>query len=74
MKRALIAFMLATLTACSREPRSTSYFAAHPADAAKVLANCRAGAHRGAECDNALAAKAAADAKAREDLFRRGFR
>jgi hypothetical protein len=61
------------MTGCSREPRSVSYFEAHPADAKQVAADCKAGAHRGRECDNALAGIAAADDAARLEMYRKTF-
>ncbi len=41
------------MASCSPPARSTSYFEAHPEDAAKVAANCKAGEARGAECESA---------------------
>lgn len=61
------------LAACSPEPRSASYFAAHPDEAAKVVADCKAGAHRGQECVNAEAGVAFAKRDARMDAYRKGF-
>lgn len=67
----------AVLTGCSAAPRSTSYFHAHLDEAAKVMVDCEAGSHRGAECDNANTAidiahrDAAADA--RMALYRKNF-
>lgn len=58
---------------CQAQPRSASYFEAHPEETASVLAECARGARRGAECDNARAAEGAIEAKARQDLFRKGF-
>ena len=43
------------VTACSAEPRASSYFVAHPEEAAKVADACRTGLHRGPECQNAEA-------------------
>ena len=64
---------LAALAACSPEPRSASYFEAHQEEAAKVAADCKAGAHRGQECVNAQGAIAAAKRDARMDAYRKGF-
>jgi hypothetical protein len=66
---------LVLLSACSGEPRSTSYFAEHPQETAKVIAGCRDGSHRGQECQNAELAAANAErdrmiAKYREGLSR----
>jgi len=72
MRRLLLVSLLAA-GGCSQAPRSASYFEAHPDEAAQVVADCARGAHRGRECETALAAKNARDAKARKDLFRRGF-
>lgn len=44
---------LLLLTACSAEPRSASYFAENPQEAAKVVADCKSGEHRGQECQHA---------------------
>ena len=59
--------------ACSPQPRSTEYFVAHPEEAAKVVADCKADRYRGAECVNATAGVAAAESKARMDAYRKGF-
>jgi hypothetical protein len=73
MRRLLIIFTLAGLAACSPEPRSASYFEAHPDDAAKVVSDCKTGAHRGQECTNAQAAVASAKRDERMDAYRKGF-
>jgi len=59
--------------ACSPQPRSTEYFAAHPDEAGEIVADCRAGLHRGAECANASAGIAAAESAARMNAYRKGF-
>ena len=69
----LVTATLALLAGCSAEPRSASYFASHQAEAAKVAADCQAGAARGQECANALAGQAAAKDEARLKLYRRSF-
>lgn len=69
----LLASALAVLAACSQEPRSVAYFEAHLEDAIRVVARCRNGDHRGRECDNAEAAVAAADRKARMESYRQSF-
>lgn len=61
------------LAACSPEPRAASYFKAHPDEIPKVIADCKTGAHRGPECDNALTAKAQIDADARMALYKKSF-
>ncbi len=70
----LIAIMaLATVAACSPEPRSASYFGAHPEEAAKVADACKTGTHRGEECVNAQAGVAAAERTQRMNAYRKGF-
>ena len=75
MSRRIAPLLVAALglCACSAEPRSASYFEAHRDVAARVLADCQAGRHRGQECTNAEAAKVAADAEARMKLYRKSF-
>ena len=73
MRALALALTLAVLAACSPEPRSASYFEAHQEEAAKVVADCQTGAHRGQECVNAQAAVAAAKRDARMDAYRKGF-
>jgi len=71
MKRLIVlAFMV---SACQAEPRSASYFQAHPDDARRVVDACRQGAHRGAECDHAKAGQAATQADKRMELFKKSF-
>lgn len=63
----------AVLAACQPEPRSASYFEAHAAERAEVVAACRIGNHRGEECKNAqFASEKAARAKTMND-YRGGF-
>jgi hypothetical protein len=71
--RAAILLALLGLAACSPEPRSASYFEAHPEEAAKVVVDCASGAHRGAECLNAKAGTAAIQRKARMDRYKQNF-
>lgn len=73
MRALLLALTAVAAAGCSAEPRSAAYFEAHPEETGRVLARCANGAHRGDECENARAAKAAFDAKVRQELFRRGF-
>jgi hypothetical protein len=73
MKRAAILFTVLAIAACSPQPRAASYFKAHPDEAAKVVAECAAGTHRGAECDNAQAAKAQIDSDARMAEYKKHF-
>lgn len=70
---ALLIVSAATLAACSPEPRAASYFKAHPDEIPQVIADCKTGAHRGAECDNALTAKAQVDAEARMAIYKKSF-
>lgn len=67
------AVVLLALAACSREPRSASYFEANPKEAARVADACKRGEHRGQECVNAQAGVAAAERSKRMDAFRKGF-
>ncbi len=71
--RLALALAFAGLAACSPQPRSVSYFQAHQAEAAKVVADCRTGAHRGQECVNAQAGVAASRRDDRIDAYRKGF-
>jgi hypothetical protein len=64
---------LATLAACSPQPRAISYFKAHPEEAGKVIVDCAAGAHRGAECVNAQAAADQVRSDARLTLYKTSF-
>lgn len=61
------------VAACQPEPRSATYFEAHPEETARVLAACKAGSQRGPECEAARAGEAAIKANARQELFRKGF-
>lgn len=64
---------LAALAACSSEPRSTAYFEAHPEEAARIVADCKTGAHRGRECVNARAGVAAAARQVRMNAYQKNF-
>ncbi len=64
---------MATLAACAPAPRSASYFEAHPEEAHTVLAACKTGQTRGAECETALAGVTATANAARLRLYRKGF-
>jgi len=58
-----------TLAACSDpEPRSSTYFEAHPAEAKSVIARCQRGSQRNAECETAATAVHTLNGK---DRFRR---
>lgn len=71
--RLTLAAALVVIAACSPEPRSAAYFEAHAEEAERVVAACRTGAHRGAECVNAQAGLAAIARKARMDAYREAF-
>jgi hypothetical protein len=73
VRRAAILALPAALAACSPQPRAASYFQAHPEEAGKVLVDCTAGAHRGAECANAQAAADQIRADARLTLYKKSF-
>jgi hypothetical protein len=62
-----------TLAGCQAEPRSASYFEAHPGEAKAVVDGCQTGAHRGRECETARAGLAAAQAEKRMQLFKKSF-
>jgi hypothetical protein len=76
MKRSVgvMACCLLGIAGCSRDPRSSSYFEAHPDETSRVLSDCRSGVHRGAECDNALLADAKRKSDARLELYKSGFK
>lgn len=64
----LVLVVLATAIAgCER---SESYFAEHPDVAKQVVDDCKQGAHRGPECQNALAAEAEARHEAVQAVWR----
>lgn len=62
------------LAGCQADPRSASYFEAHPGEAQEVVDRCLASAHRGRECETAQAGLAAAQADRRMQLFKKSFR
>ena len=70
---ALFLLVCVAVAGCSAQPRSVSFFVANLATAKAVVAECRSGAHRGPECENAEAgiASAARDARMRE--FHKAF-
>ena len=69
-----LALLLAlNLSACRAEPRAAAYFEAHPDEAAQVLKGCKAGSHRGAECQNAEAAIIALKRNARMARYKKEF-
>ncbi len=70
---ASIAAIAGLTAACSPAPRATSYFKAHPDEVGKVIAACVAGTHRGAECDNAQAARAQIESDARMAEYKKHF-
>ena len=73
MKDAAILVALAVLAGCSPAPRAASYFKAHPDEASQVLADCTAGSHRGAECENAKTAEAQIESDKRLNLYKKSF-
>lgn len=60
---------IAPFVARSSEPRGTQYFEANLDEAHQVIAQCRDGTVRGAECANADIAVAQAEGKANFDAF-----
>ena len=64
---------VALTSGCSPQPRGADYFVAHPEEAAKVVADCSTGAHRGDECVNAKAGLAAGARDARIEAYKKGF-
>jgi hypothetical protein len=64
---------LVGLAACSPEPRGVAYFQAHRDEAARVVTDCRTGAHRGQECVNAQAGVAAVAREARINRYKQNF-
>jgi hypothetical protein len=73
MTRAAGFALLLALAACNPPPRAPSYFKAHPQEAGKVVVDCAAGTHRGAECDNAKAAEEQIRSDARLSLYKKSF-
>ena len=71
--RAAIILATAALAACSPEPRSAAYFEAHREEAARIVAGCKTGAHRGGECVNAQAGGAAAAREVRMNAYQKNF-
>ena len=74
MRRAALATLLAiAVSGCSQEPRSVAYFEAHRDEAAKVVAQCAKGSHRGQECVNAQAVVVREAGQKRMNGYRQGF-
>lgn len=72
MNRAVIAVCV-LLCACGKPPpRDSTWFEAHPDEAAKVVDSCESG-ERSNECENARTAIARLKSKARMELYRKGF-
>lgn len=69
----VVLIVTASLAGCSPQPRSAEYFVAHPAEAARVAADCKSGSHRGEECINATAGVAAAESAERMKLYKKSF-
>ena len=70
---ALISMICVGAAGCSAQPRSASFFAEHLDAAKRVIADCRSGAHRGSECENAQAGLMAAARDARMREFHKAF-
>lgn len=68
-----LAPLAVALAGCQAEPRSASYFEAHPEEALNVVEGCRTGSHRGAECEAAQTGLAAVQANRRLELFKKSF-
>jgi hypothetical protein len=73
MRRAVLILALLLLAACNPPARAVSFFKAHPDVAATVLADCTAGTHRGAECENAKAGEAQIESDKRLSLYKQSF-
>lgn len=73
MRRLVLTAAVAALLAGCTPPRDVTYFEAHPEETAKVVADCKTGAHRGEECVNARAADASIRRKARMEMYRKAF-
>jgi uncharacterized lipoprotein YmbA len=69
----LALLLAASLAGCSPQPRSASYFVAHRAEAARVVAACKTGVTRGPECQAAEAGTLAAEADAQKSFFKKSF-
>lgn len=68
-----LASLALMLAGCQPEPRAAGYFESHPEEAAKVVEECRTGAHRGSECEAAQTGLAAIQANRRLELFKKSF-
>lgn len=73
MTRITLPLLFGLLAACQPQPRSVSYFEAHPTEAQRVVEACRSGVHRGRECEAAQAGLAANQADKRLELFKKSF-
>jgi len=73
MRRKVLILALLPLAACNPPARSASFFKAHPEETGKVLIDCAAGTHRGAECGNAKTAEAQIESDKRLSLYRQAF-
>ncbi len=72
MRSPAVALVLLLVSGCDAQPRSATYFHAHPNVARQVADACRSGHHRGDECANAEAGLAAEARDKRLEMFRRG--
>ena len=74
MTRASLPLLAAlALAACSPPVRDVTYFEANPNVAAKVVADCAAGTHRGDECTNARAAESSLRRDKRMEAYKKNF-
>lgn len=71
MRRLPILFLGLCLTACGpSEPRSVQFFEANVDEAREIVAGCKDGTERGAECANADIAIQTAEGRERFKRFR----
>jgi hypothetical protein len=73
MTRAATLALMLGLAGCGQQPRAASYFRAHIDEAAKVLVDCEAGFHRGAECANAEQGIGQSQSAARMAQYKKSF-
>jgi hypothetical protein len=69
MKLPFLVATIVILSACSRQPRSEEYFAAHLDEARQIVAECQKGSAHGEECGNADYAIKLAHAEEMRDRF-----
>jgi hypothetical protein len=67
----MVLALAAAFAGCSQsEPRSLQYFESHLEEARNVVAACKEDAHRGEECERAMTAVEAAEAREKFKRFR----